>query len=105
MGIYLNDWKDCTEEYVFSNFDKPESEQEGVKIILASYTYEDYNGDAFVLFEKGGILYEVNGGHCSCYGLEGQWEPEETTLDALSVRKWGSFGVTFDQIKEAIYGY
>lgn len=56
------------------------------EVLLASYTYEDYSGDAFVLFRKGDKLYEVNGGHCSCYGLEGQWEPEETNVEALRHR-------------------
>lgn len=31
--------------------------------------------------------------HCSCYGLEDQWEPEETTLEALKHRlENGDFG-------------
>lgn len=53
------------------------------QIIIAVYEYEDYSGDAFVLFEEDGQLYEVHGGHCSCYGLEGQWEPEPTSWDLL----------------------
>lgn len=28
----------------------------------------------------------MNAGHCSCHGLEGQWEPEETTVVALRHR-------------------
>ena len=56
------------------------------EILLAAYQYEAYSGEAFVLFRRDGKLYEVNGGHCSCYGLEGQWEPEETTLAALTHR-------------------
>jgi hypothetical protein len=28
----------------------------------------------------------VNGSHCSCHGLEGQWEPEETSMKALEHR-------------------
>jgi hypothetical protein len=55
----------------------------GIEVLLASYGYENYSGDAFVLFRKAGKLYEVNGSHCSCYGLEGQWEPEETTKESL----------------------
>lgn len=48
------------------------------KILYADYTYENYSGDAFVLgFDKElNQFFEVNGSHCSCYGLEGQWEPE-----------------------------
>jgi len=56
--------------------------------ILFAYYGEvcGYDGEAFVLFEQDGKLYEVNGSHCSCYGLEGQWEPEETTIDTLLYR-------------------
>jgi hypothetical protein len=61
-------------------------EHEAEHVLFASYCYENYSGNAWVLFEKDGQLYEVNGGHCSCYGLEGQWEPEAVTLDALEHR-------------------
>lgn len=56
------------------------------EIILAAYGGGSYNGDAFVLFERDGKLYEVNGSHCSCYGLEDQWKPEETSWAALAMR-------------------
>lgn len=58
----------------------------GVNILFASYGEDNYSGDAWVLFEQDGKLFEVNGSHCSCYGLEGQWEPEEVTLEALEYR-------------------
>ena len=71
----------------------PAPDLEGAKILLAWYGYGDYDGSAFVLFERDGQLYEVNGGHCSCYGLEGQWDPEETTVEVLEHRiKGGSLG-------------
>lgn len=59
---------------------------EGVHILFASYGADGYSGDAFVLFEKDGKLYEVNGGHCSCHGLEGQWSPDEVMLPELENR-------------------
>lgn len=55
-------------------------------ILIAVYTYECYSGKAFVLFERDGKLFEVNGSHCSCYGLEDAWSPEETTWEALLMR-------------------
>ena len=55
-------------------------------ILFASYGEDNYEGDAFVLLEKEGKLYEVNGGHCSCYGLEGQFIIEETTIENLEHR-------------------
>lgn len=53
------------------------------RILLAVYTGDCYEGDAFVLFERDGQLFEVNGCHCSCHGLEDQWLPEETLEEAL----------------------
>jgi hypothetical protein len=55
-------------------------------ILFASYECEAYEGSAYVLYEENGKLFEVHGSHCSCMGLEGQWEPEETTLDSLKHR-------------------
>jgi hypothetical protein len=71
---------------VFEEFEVPHTEVEGVNILLAYYSYEDYSGLAFVLFEKNGKLYEVNGSHCSCDGLGRQWDPEETNIEALRYR-------------------
>lgn len=79
-------------------------EYKGLDMLLASYTYEDYSGSAFVLFKKDGKLWEVNGSHgCSCYGLEGQWEPEECTPESLLVRRWDECdGVTKDMVVESL---
>jgi hypothetical protein len=100
-AVYLlNDWKDSTPEDILCNFDREgcasltESQAlRGAEILLASYTYEDYEGNAFVLFRRDGKLWEVNGWHCSCYELQGQWDPEETTASALLHRvKKGNLG-------------
>ena len=66
--------------------DKVLADNAGVHILFGYYSYEDYSGYAYVLFEQDGKLYEVNGGHCSCNGLEDQWEPEETDLNVLAKR-------------------
>jgi len=52
-------------------------------VIAAIYTQEGYEGSAMVVYRKNGKLYEVNGSHCSCNGLENQWSPEETSYEAL----------------------
>lgn len=112
--VYLNDWK--TKIDVISDFDDiymSEDEYNAdkapyaniqiweekklkmknaiekwkpINILFASYGQANYSGDAFVLFERDMKLFEANGGHCSCYGLEGQFDPEETTLEALQHR-------------------
>lgn len=59
---------------------------DGCEVILAAYEYEDYSGTAYVLYSKEGKLYEAHGSHCSCYGLEEQWKPEETSYEDLQFR-------------------
>lgn len=93
MSIYLHDWAGSGEAGMLADFEIDKAALDGATVLVASYTYEDYSGDAYVLFERGGNLFEVHGGHCSCYGLEGQWEPEEADADAIrhriSAGTWG----------------
>lgn len=87
MSKFLNDWnrKEPLRDMA-NDFNIDIEVLKSINIIVATYTYENYMGDAFVLFEKDGKLYEVNGSHCSCYGLEDQWEPEEVDLEELRNR-------------------
>lgn len=75
-------------EDVLSEFSINKEDLKGCEVVFAYYTYEDYSGDALVILRDphSGVFYEVNGGHCSCYGLEGQWDMEETTLDVMLQR-------------------
>jgi len=71
--------------------DLPSDEQ----ILFASYGEQAYEGDALVVFLDGnGQLLSVEASHCSCYGLEGQWDPKPTTLAALGMM-W----------RNAVYGH
>ena len=78
---YVGDFED--KQDVIDQFNVKDDDLRDAFVLLAWYGGGCYDGSAFVLFERGGKLYEVNGGHCSCYGLEDQWDPEETTVDAL----------------------
>jgi len=94
-GIYLDEW--CSADEVFRDFDVKENSE--IEILLAHYSYIFYEGSAFVLYRdiKDGKLYEVNGAHCSCYGLEGQWYPEETNVEVLRYRiEKGRLGRGYD---------
>lgn len=88
--MFLNNWKDIEEmkSDFWPNYNEPKyaGELDGANVLLASYGTPSYEGYAFVLFERGGELYEVNGSHCSCYGLEDQWAPEQTTVAELMHR-------------------
>jgi len=81
--IFINDFAKATEKEILDTYQVSDHDRALVgKIIFADYTYEDYSGSSLVIFESvDGELYEVHGSHCSCYGLEDQWEPEQTSLD------------------------
>lgn len=63
-------WADVQREY---DTQEPEPEE----ILFAYYGYESYDGNSMVAYRNANKYYLVCGGHCSCYGLEGQWNPEE----------------------------
>ena len=67
------------EEDVYNQFDT--TPEPGQKILYAWYDTPSYEGYAEVLFVSDGKLYYITGSHCSCFGLEGQWEPEEITTE------------------------
>ena len=73
MKTYIEGFE--SNEDIISNYTAPEAALDGATIYLAWYGYGSYDGQSLVIFEKDGQLYEVNGSHCSCYGLEGQWRP------------------------------
>lgn len=86
MQVFFENFND--KEDVLREFSIGDDDLMGREILFAYYTYEDYSGEALVVLRdpRSEKFYEVNGSHCSCYGLEGQWEMEETFLDALMKR-------------------
>lgn len=79
MSVYhdiFSSWSDVQREF---DMNSPEPDE----VLFAAYEYENYSGECFVVYKQNEKLWMVEGGHCSCYGLEGQWEPEEMTIGAL----------------------
>ncbi len=77
----------------------------GAKILYADYYTGNYEGSAFVLFSRKRKLYEVHGSHCSCYGLEGQWSEEETSVESLEHRlkeTYGFYEMNKEEIQKAV---
>lgn len=87
-----------------------------LKILYADYTYEDYSGDAYVLgynFDKQ-QWFEVHGSHCSCYGLEDQWDEEyydskEQLIAVMKKRfsresRWGRCAESSEELKKWLEG-
>ncbi len=113
-AVYLHDWAESGQAGMLEDFGIGEDALNGAEVLVASYTYEDYSGDAYVLFARDGKLWEVHGGHCSCYGLSEQdyygdattqWQPEETTAEAVLARltgSWGEEGKVADHVRAAL---
>lgn len=108
MSVYLHDWS--SQEDMIRDFNITAEDLANAEILVASYSYEDYSGSAYVLFRRNGHLYEVHGSHCSCYGLSEygttQWQPEETTAEAILHRlnegTWGKESEIADHIRKAL---
>ncbi len=66
---------------------REEDALDGATAVFAVYETDGNGGQAIVLFVRAGKLYGVFASHCSCYGLEDQWQPELIT-NADAMREW-----------------
>lgn len=72
----FSNWEDVQREFQMN-------EQEPEEVLFAMYDTPDYEGYAEVVYRNGNKFYWVSGSHCSCYGLEDQWEPEQYDADTF----------------------
>lgn len=82
----FSSWVDVSAEFS-GEYNKPEKPTipEPTEVLVAFYGYEDYSGSAYVAYRQGRKFYVVTGGHCSCHGLDGQWNPTEYTKTEFKV--------------------
>lgn len=99
MNVYqglFNSWADVQAAY---EMNEPEPDE----VLMAMYEQPPYEGYSYVLYRNGCHYFLVYGGHCSCYGLEGQWEPEEydlpTLIRAVEKANEGYYGIGKDIVK------
>jgi hypothetical protein len=85
--MYLQEFK--SNDDIIHQFNAPSDALDGAEVLLAWYGYGSYCGSAYVLWRRDGVLYENHGAHCSCYGLEDQWAPEEVSVHELIQRNLG----------------
>jgi len=69
-----------------------------VNYLICWYGYGSYCGSSYVLYEKDGKFYENHASHCSCMGLEDQWEPDEVSLTYL-IKKASSWQEDLNNIQ------
>lgn len=71
------------------------AELEQYEFLLAYESVGSWGCDSssfFLMRTPDGKLWENHASHCSCYGFEGQWSPEETTKEALERRSYWPLG-------------
>ena len=84
-------------EDVFYQF--AETDDTDIQILYADYEISGYEGSASVLYykESTGKYYEVYGSHCSCYGLEGQWNSDEEIVVAELLNRVGELKAIYEK--------
>ena len=92
MSKYSGQWESAEDvARSFSSVDADynrlgDVELDDADVVFAHYDYIGYEGEAIVLVVIDGKLHEVNGSHCSCHGLEGQWSPEPVNIHEFCYR-------------------
>ena len=93
-AIWLNDWDDSNIRKLEKVFGLKNQELNDIELLLASYRHDDSSGYAFILFSLNSKLYEVNASHDSELEFISQWQPEETSIEALLFRLYkGNLGL------------
>lgn len=75
-------------EKIAADYECDPQEVNKYEIILGYECYGNYEGTSYYLLydPKDNGLYEVSGGHCSCNGMDGQWDP--TPLGSNAPSHW-----------------
>lgn len=89
--LFLEDLANMNEEEIRKHlayeYEAKQEEIDRFDILIAYESVGSWGCDSssfFLLRDRvTGELFENHGSHCSCYGFEGQFEPEETTVEYL----------------------
>ena len=96
--IYAGDFSDRAD--VFGSFAK--ADDSDIQILYADYDTPSYEGYATVIYYRTSTkkYYETYGSHCSCYGLEGQWDGDEEIVAEELVKRIGELNAMFEEYKK-----
>lgn len=109
--LYLEDLsglaQDEVKQHIACNYEYPLEKLENYDILVAYESVGSWGCDSsswFLIKDKTtGELYETHGSHCSCYGFEGQFEPEHTTVEYLQSDKFYFCCGGYDDNEESNY--
>lgn len=82
-GDYAGMTDEEIRERICSDFECTRAEVDPYDFLILYQEYEDYTGTSFIVMRSGDEFYVNHGGHCSCYGFEGQWDPERVSIEYL----------------------
>jgi hypothetical protein len=107
--LFLGDFSKNNEEQVREHLvNSYEAKREYVDEFDILVAYEDnggYEGYSFFLLRNKatGEYWENHASHCSCYGFEGQFTPEKTSVEYLKSDKFSpGYGVPESEVRELI---
>lgn len=92
--IALEDLKGLNEDdvrkHIVEDYEADKDQVNKYDILIAYESVGSWGCDSsswFLLKDREtGRLFEASGSHCSCYGFEGQFEPEQTDVASLQHR-------------------
>jgi hypothetical protein len=98
--VYVENFS-CRED-VFCSFSK--ADDADIEILYANYYTPDYDGYATVAYyrKSTGKYYEAYGSHCSCYGLENQWEGDEEIVAKELVNRIAELGAMYEEYMKEV---
>lgn len=90
LGDFKGWSEDKVKEHLVKDYEALPEQLKDLEVLIAYESVGSWGCDSssFFLFKnrETGVLFENHGSHCSCYGFEGQFTPEETGVEALKFR-------------------
>jgi len=101
IGDYLDQTEEEIKENIIQNYEAKSEEVNKYDVIVACLNGGGCDEDSFFLLREKytGKLFENTSSHCSCYGFEGTFTPQECTLEYL---KSDHFNPNSSEIKEFV---
>lgn len=104
MAIYTGSFKSKKE--IVENFDLDKDLLNDYEVLFAGYDVEEYSGYAVVILKHKihKTLHQVFAGRCSCDGLKGKFDIEDTDIRHIrTLLKNGAYNPFNEEIKKMLF--
>lgn len=84
-GIQMKFISDMYEnvEQMLNDFEEKELILEGIELMVVIGESEMYSENLACIYKKENEFYMFKASHCSCYGFEGQWDANITSIQMI----------------------